>query len=222
MKRKRRSPGTTWDKHVPHVKIGQIKRNYSLMKGRLRQGENDPLPKGTPEQLKEAQEIVMKHQIDLMDYGDRDEFPDHIREEQKRLLHYALKGPRRGHFAMYQNKKLWQADIFYILTVTTSSKFIAEKYGVALRTIQDIRQGNDADWSFEYRLINRMKTALRSRMKQLHDGTPEPTVWAIKNVKGEVRHLVTSVRKAKEYAEAFYGPDWKEKKWKLEQVRVLN
>lgn len=175
----------------------------------------DKPPKGTPEELEWAMSKALEHQVKILDYSDKEEFPDEVLEEQKRLLHYGVRGPRRGYYVSYGRSKLWQADVLYILTVTLPSKYLASKYDVSEALIRNIRGGKLLSWKYEYDLIKRIKTAVRHHIRQIKI---DKILYGIHNKEGRILHLVTSKRKAKVYMDDLY--DWKAGYY-VEKVEVL-
>lgn len=180
----------------------------------------DMPPEGTKEEHEDAIGKVLEHQLRILDYSDLEEFPDEVLAEQRRLVFYGVRGPRRGYYVSYGRAKLWQADVLYILTVTLPAQKLADKYGVTRILIQRIRSGQESQWQYEWRLIRRLKTAIRHNLRQLNKGTRGLTLYAIKNTRTkEILHLITSLRKAKEYKNSLYGK--RNKEYYIEQVEVL-
>ena len=157
--------------------------------------QDDPLPKGTKEELDEAYGIAMEYQLRILDYSDKDDIPQEVLDEQRRIMHFSIKGPRRGYSVGYGKHKLVQADVLYILTVTTPSRLLAEKFKVAKKTIEEIRRGESVKWLYEYKLIRRLRTALRGNMRQLFKREYNLKVYGIFK-REELLHLITSKRKA--------------------------
>ena len=170
----------------------------------------DKPPKGTKKELEDAMGDALTYMIGVVDYADKTEFPQELIDERKRLDFYGVRGPRRGFSIGYGRSKLWQADVLYILSCTVPSLMLAGKYDVSLKLIQRIRRGEESDWQYEYRLIKRLKTALRGNLKQLksyNKGEWLPVVYVIKDNHGKPLHYVTSERKAKEYLKDLYDRD---------------
>jgi len=181
----------------------------------------DKPPKGTEEELIEARLEAEDYQVRILDYADTEEFPEELVAARKRLDFYGVRGPRRGFSIGDDKSKLWQADVLYILTCTVPSAMLAKKYNVNLKLVQRIRRGEVPCWQYEYRLVRRIRKAIRGRYKQVKWKGSNAVVYVIKDHYGDIKHYVTSERKAKEYAESLYG-DWKKLGYYIEDKEVLN
>ena len=182
---------------------------------------SDPLPSGSKEQLDKAFGKSMEYQLRLLDYSDKDEISQEVLDEQRRIMHFSVKGPRRGYSVSYGKHKLVQADVLYILTVTTPSRILAEKFNVAKKTIEEIRRGASVKWLYEYKLIRRLRTAVRGNMRQLFKREYNLTVYGIYH-EGELMHLVTSKRKAVALRKDLFGSikDY-ENNYTIKELEVL-
>ena len=169
----------------------------------------------------EARLEAEEYQVRILDYADTEEFPEELVAERKRLDFYGVRGPRRGFSVGDDKSKLWQADVLYILTCTVPSAMLAKKYNVCLKLVQKIRRGEVPCWQYEYRLIRRIRTALQGKRKQLRWTDNGVVVYVIKNKKGEIKHHITSERKAIEYLESLYV-NWKKLGYYIEKKEVLS
>lgn len=154
-------------------------------------------PKGTKEEMDLAYNRAREFTLKILDYTEKENLPDDVLEEQKRLLHFYLNGPRKGYFVAYNSSKLTQAEVLYILTVTTPKNYLAEKFNVSERLIQNIRHGLSPEWHDEYLLVKRLKTSIRGHLKS--SGTHKIVYLVIDGKTNKTLAVLTSERKAKEY-----------------------
>lgn len=161
-------------------------------------------PPGTPEEMQQAYDKALEYQLRLLDFSDEEGVSEEIIAEQKRHLYYAIKGPRRHYFHTHKRSKLVQADILYIMTVTTPSRELSELFNVSIELINKIRGGKLPDWDIEFRLVRRIRTRIRGNLKQLHKKESDLTVYGIFK-DDKLLHLITSKRKVKSFREDAYG-----------------
>ena len=172
--------------------------------GKFRRKKDTLVPEGTEGEMKEAYTESLEYQVRLLDFSDEHGIPEEIIAKQRRFLYYAIKGPRRGYFHAYKKAKLMQADILYIMTVTTPSKELSELFKVSVELINKIRGGKIPDWDHEFRLVRRIRTRIRGNMKQLHKSENSLTIYGIFK-EDKLLQLITSKRKAISFRKDAYG-----------------
>lgn len=193
-------------KMVPRHKVPKYaKNNGGTIETRTHKYTNDKQPKGTPEEINQAIGKALEYQLKVLDYSDKDELPVEVVEQERRYLHYACRGPRRGVFRAYGNSKLFQADVLYILTNKKSAQDMADLFKVSKDLVLAIKAGRKLEWEHEFRLVRRIRASVRANIRMLYKAECSLTVWGIFTNEGELKQLITSERKAKKFMEDAYG-----------------
>lgn len=189
-------------KHGPNKNKGTDNSNRVYKKKTAKKGDPRPpshllVPEGTKEEMNMAYNQSREYQVKLMDYADKDDIPDEVFAQQRRLIHFIKKGPRRGFFVADPRSKITQADVLFILSTKLPSKSLGEKYNVSATVIQNIRQGNDHLWIDEYNLVKRIRVALYGRYKK--NWRKEYITVLRDSSTGENIAFFSSKKKAKDY-----------------------
>lgn len=158
-------------------------------------------PEGTLEEKREAFNIVQQYTYKLLDYADKEEaIPKEVIDKERRIFSFARQGPRAGHFTHSQRSKLTSADVLYILTNTSPSYRLGDKFDVDPRKIRQIRSGDRKEWEFEYKLIKRLKAIIRGELMRPNQEGPNGRIYSLSklgvNSSYEILYYTTSFRKA--------------------------
>ena len=159
------------------------------------------IPKGSAEEMEEAYGHASTYQATIIDYADKEDFPQEVIDYQRRIFHFAKYGPRKGFFKLYPNSKLVSADVLYILSAKIPKKVIAKRFNISEWTIAGISSGRDNDWLDEYHLVRRIRKALVGKYKKNWKKAHITTITDSST--GELIALLQSIRKAKEYRRGY-------------------
>jgi hypothetical protein len=161
-------------------------------------------PEGTDDQMKDAYDKAMSYQLRLLDFSDDCEVPEDVIAEHKRYLYYAKHGPRRNFTYAYGDTKIVQAEALYIITVTTPSKELSEKFNISVNNVNRIRGGKAPEWHHEFSLVRRIRTRIKGNLKQLHKSENSLSLYGIFR-DNKLLELFTSNRKVKQFKEEAYS-----------------
>ena len=153
-------------------------------------------PEGTQEEMTLAYNQARGYQLVVLNYCDKEELPEEVLAQQRRLFHFAKNGPNANKFIAYGDGKLLQADVLYILSCKVPAAKLAKLFKVGVDTIKDIRQGNRPEWQDEYDLVRRLRKAVISRFKK---NFTDVHITVLLDSEGKVVQHFSSIKKAKEF-----------------------
>jgi len=179
-------------------KRGKNSLNYRTGKNKYDHWYNKR-PEGTQEELEEAFKLTETYLYKLLDYAEKDEgFTKEELAEARRIFAFAKQGPKATYFVANPRSKLVSADVLYILTSTLPAPNIAEKYGIKVEKVKEIRRGASAPWIWEYLFVKRIKAIIRGQIAR----NKRSIIYSISKVispdKTDILIYTNSLRKAKE------------------------
>lgn len=173
---------------------------------------------GSPEELKASWEAADKYLFKILSYADKDQIEKKDIKEARRIFAFAKQGPRANHFILSKNSKLVSADVLLILSSGMSHQYLADRYGVSVALIQNIRKGRAAEWEWEYRFVSLLRNAIVNQYKTFtpytHPEFDAPVIYTLyRNAEGtdanfkrpdKVMGHFSSKRTAEEYRKSCF------------------
>ena len=179
---------------------------------------------GTMEEITEEAEYQKEYLYRLLDYAEREEVPTpEEMEKMRRRFQINRQGPRAWYFRLTPSTKLTSADVIYILTSSKGSDRLSKSMGIAATKIREIRRGEVPCWEWEYDLIKKLSSIIRTSVK--HRAIRDKSIYSLSKMTSpgqyEILYYATSKLKLKQMRKDMLYYDERvrlEKKGMLDEV----